>query len=192
MRRIIAITAISAVAAFTSPALSAQKVIKPFGLTFGAPLSTAKPTKKVEAGTWIVKPPLPSSLFESYRVEATAQTGICAVTAIARPQNAALSMDKTYEAYDATLAALKGKYGPPSFEDEPRKSKGGKSNSIGYPIDKPDLPYAWWLAENGQNVRVLLAVTSREAVVISYTSILTKECRDIINAHESRNAKRGL
>jgi hypothetical protein len=185
-------TAAAAALSATGFTAATAAPIRPFGLVFGAPLSTARPTQKVAPGTWAVKPPRPSSTFEGYQVEATAQTGICVVTAFSHPDNEPLSMDQTFSVYDATLATLTELYGTPSIDEDSRKSKDPASKAMPYPIGKPDLPWAMWLSDSRRDVAIRLSVINPRLIALSYNSLRTKECRDIIEASVKANARRGL
>lgn len=164
------------------------KEVEPFGIRFGAPLSSLKIIKKMDAGSWKVSPPTPNARFTAFYVTASEETGVCEIVALNSGFDNA--SDEPAQLFDDVRSTLLSIYGEPDEEVDhdakPEQRSAPSSNII--------VRSARWRPSAGglASIDLNLSREGREWIAIRYRSTRSEECRVMIEAKKAEADKAGL
>jgi hypothetical protein len=125
-----------------------------FGIEYGGPVPAAAVEREGEKNYYrISPPPKPHSLFEIYTVQATAETGVCFISAVGFDFTNDKYGSKGKEQYEKLSTALSKKYGTHAGAWEEYVGSGvwDEPDQFAYSLYSKDRRHSRWWKPNAEN-----------------------------------------
>jgi len=179
-------TALSAISAHADSA---------FGIEYGGELPSG--SEDIGDGYFFVaSPPKPHTLFETYAVIHTAETGVCMISAISTKFENDKYGTKAKSAYDKLVVSLDKKYGPEGDMWETLKADAlwDEADEFAMSLVKGDRNHARWFlpSADSQNefdyvqIRIGAENSSRTYIVLDYSNKVLKEnCTAVLSSADN-------